>query len=268
VAEFKVRNGDVTLAITTRGAGQKLIFFNGICATQIIWRSVIGHLQGRYEIVTFDFRSHGEASASPDHSFEAFLSDAESVMAAVGSNRSIVVAWSFGADLALAYAASHPGVIGGLVIIDGALPLSEPLVQDEAKMRRQLNSPSMKFSMLLMKMTPYRYSLSGDDIADITLSADAYRQNLLEVYARVECPITMLLATKTAGENTTERSRRNNTLWRAGGERLAAAFPAITMTWLDAGHRLPLTRPRDVAREIDSFARRLEDGGGVAQLLT
>jgi hypothetical protein len=66
----------------------------------------------------------------------------------------------------------------------------------------------------------------------------------------------MLLATKTAGENTIEHSRRNNQLWRQGGDRLASAFPSITMKWLDARHRLPLTRPEELASEIDDFARR------------
>lgn len=254
--ESTVANGEVILPVTSTGAGQKLIFFNGVGSTQVIWKQVIGQLKGRYETITFDLRSHGKASASADHSFEAFLGDAQRVMDAVGSGKPIVVAWSFGADLAVACAASHPGVIGGLVIIDGALPISEPLVEDEPKMRRSLNGLAMKFSMLLMQLTPYRYSLSGDAIADIAIDLDARRQRLLDVYAKVDRPITMLLATKTAGEDSTDHARRNNRLWREAGARLAAKFPSIAMKWLDAGHRLPLTRPGDLAREIDDFAGR------------
>jgi esterase len=259
---MKVRNGDVTLPITSSGAGQKIIFFNGICSTQIIWKGVIGHLKGRYETVTFDFRSHGRASASADHSFAAFLSDAECVMGAVGSDRPIVVAWSFGADLAVAYAASHPGMLGGLMIVDGALPLSDRLVEDEGRMRRSLNSLSMKFSMLLMQMTAYRYTLSGDDIADLTMIADENRQGLLDLYGRIDCPVTMLLATRTAGENTTAHARRNNKLWREAGDRLEARYPSIEVAWLDAGHRLPLTMPAELARRIDAFASRVGRDGG------
>jgi esterase len=254
--ESKISNGDVFLPISRTGEGRKLVFFNGIGSTQMIWKQVIGQIKGQYEIITFDFRSHGKASPSADHSFEAFLSDAESVMAAVGSGKPIVVAWSFGADLAVSYAASHSDALGGLVIIDGAVPLSEPLVEDEAKMRRLLNSLSMKFSMLLMQVTPYRYSLSGDAIADIAVGADAHRQQLLDVYAKIDCPITMVLATKTAGENKTEHAKRNNKLWREGAERLAANYPSIPIMWLDAGHRLPLTKPAELARVIDEFVAR------------
>ncbi|MBK5254235.1 MAG: alpha/beta hydrolase [Peptostreptococcaceae bacterium] len=253
-----VNNGDVTLPITTTGKGQKLIFFNGVGSTQVIWKRVIGQLKGQYEIITFDFRSHGNASSSTDHSFNAFLSDTERVMDSVGSGKPIVVAWSFGADLALTYAASHPDVLAGLVIIDGAIPISDLLVEDEVKMRRLLNSFSMKFSMLLMQLTTYRYSLSGDAIADITVDLDARRQQLLDVYAKAACPITMILATKTAGENKTEHAKRNNRLWREGSERLATKYPSIPMKWLDVGHRLPLTKPSELAREIDDFAQHIK----------
>lgn len=259
ISASKIENGGVILPITTAGVGRKLIFFNGACSTQVIWSRVISRLKGKYQVVTFDFRNHGKASASADHSFDAFLSDAESVMDAVGSNKPVVVAWSFGADLAVAYAAARPDVIGGLVIVDGAVPLGEPLVDDEAKMRRLLNTFSMKLGMALMQLTPYRHGLSGNAIADIAVDVDERRQRLLDVYARVVCPITMVLATKTAGEETTGRARRSNRIWREGGERLAARYPSIAMEWLDAGHRLPLARSADLAKAIDDFAGRIEN---------
>ena len=251
---LKVQNGAVTLPVTIAGEGQKLIFFNGVGATQAVWRGVIGKLKGRYQTVTFDFRSHGGASASPDHAFGAFMGDADAVMGAVGSGRPILVGWSFGADLALAYAVAHPGALAGLVIIDGAMPIAAPLVEDEAGMRRSLNSPMVKLSMLAMQLTPYRYSLTGDAIADIAVDLDARRQRLLEAYKTVDCPVMVLLATKTAGENTTDHARRNNGIWREAGERLAKTYPAISVRWLDSGHNLPLNRSAELATAIDAFA--------------
>jgi pimeloyl-ACP methyl ester carboxylesterase len=252
--QARIVNGAVTLPVTVNGAGKKLIFFNGVGATQVVWKGVIAGLTGRYEIVTFDFRGHGGASAAKDHSFEGFLSDADAVMSEVGSGKPIVVAWSFGADLAVAWAAAHPGALGGLLIVDGALPIAEPLVDDEARLRRVLNSFSMKLSIALMQLTPYRYSLSGADIADITMTADAHRQGMIDLYGQIDCPIAMVLATKTGGENTTDNNRRKNRIWREAGERLSARYPAIAMTWIDAGHRLPLSKPGELAQFIDDFA--------------
>lgn len=258
ITKTTVKNGDVTLPITTIGKGQKLVFFNGAGSTQIIWKRVISQLKGQYKVVTFDFRSHGKASNSTDYSFGAFMSDAEMVMGAVGSDNPIVIAWSLGADLALSYAAAHPGSLGGLVIIDGAVPISEPLVEDEAKMRHSLNNFATKFSLLLMRLTPYTYRLSGNAIADITVDLDARRQRLLDVYPKVDCPITMVLATKTADEETTEHAKRNNKIWRAGSERLAIKYPSITIKWLDSTHMLPLTKPAELAQVIDDFTQHIK----------
>jgi pimeloyl-ACP methyl ester carboxylesterase len=253
--ESRIKNGEVALAVTRAGSGRKIIFFNGACSTQVIWKRVVARLKGQYEIITFDFRNHGKASPSPDHSYEAFLTDAERIMAAVGSEKPIVVGWSLGADLAVSYAASHPGAVGGLVIIDGAVPVADKLVEDEPGMRRLLNSFPMKLSMFILGLTSWRYRLSGDDIADIVVDVDTHRQHLPNLYAKVDCPVVMVLATKSAGENTTEHARRNNKLWREGGERFLAMHPSTSVKWLDAGHRLPLTKPSELAETIDDFAK-------------
>jgi esterase len=248
-----ITNGDVQLAVTMAGTGQKLIFFNGVAATQFIWRDVIRALGRRYQVVTFDFRNHGHSSAAGDHSFGAFLSDANAVMANFGSEKPVVVGWSFGADLALAYAAAHSDELAGLIIVDGAVPISAPLIEDERGMRRLLNSFSMKLSVLLTQITPFRYALSGNAIADIAVDLDARRQELMDLYHEIKCPVLMLLATRTAGSDNTPHNRRNNRLWRESGERLAVRYPAIQVKWFDAGHRLPLTKPAELAGEIDEF---------------
>ncbi len=217
---------------------------------------MIRQLTGQYEIITFDFRGHGKASLAPDHSFEAFLGDVDCVMDAAGSGKPIVVAWSLGADLAVARAAAHPGELGGLVLIDGAVLLAESLVEDEPRMRRLLNSFSMKVSMLLMRMTPYRYSLSGDAIADIVVDVDAHRRNMMGLYAHLDCPVTMLLATRSAGPNATAHEGATTGCGARAPERLAAACPSIAITWLDAGHRLPLSKPAELAGAIDAFGIR------------
>ena len=120
----KVVNGDVTLAVSESGQGQTLLFFNGGGATQVTWKRIIRELGGPYRLVTFDFRNHGKATRSSDLSFERFLSDAEAIMDEVAGHRPIVVGWSLGADLAVWYAAAHPGRVAGLFLIDGAVPVN------------------------------------------------------------------------------------------------------------------------------------------------
>jgi len=257
-SKITVKNGSVTLPITRSGEGRPIIFFNGGGATQISWKQVIRQLKGNYETVTFDFRSHGKASTADNFSFEAFLGDAEVVMGALSLDKPIIVGWSLGADVAAAYASSHPGEVGGLVLVDGAVPLAKPLIEDEERLRHSLNSPIMKISKLLMRPTPYNYRISGDDYADITLELDKRRQtDLMNDYSRIDCPITMVLATKSAGEKGV-RAERNNKLWREGVERLTAKYPSVTTQWVDGTHSLPFKHPEEIANAIDRHTREVD----------
>lgn len=248
-----IKNGEVTLPITRVGEGQPIVFFNGGGATQICWKGTIQHLKGKYETITFDFRAHGKASTATNYSFDSFLSDAEVVMNAIDVKKPIVVGWSLGADLAVAYAVNHPGKVGGLVLIDGAVPLKQPLVEDKERMRRSLNNPMMKISMLLARLTPYGYHLSGDAFADITLELDHRRQtNLLKSYGAIACPITLLLATKSAGTKGAH-AERNNKLWHEGAELLKEKYPSISIQWIEGTHSITFTQPAEIAKAIDNF---------------
>ena len=254
--EIVVNNKDVTLPITKSGSGQQIIFFNGGGATQISWKNVIQQLGGTYETITFDFRGHGKASSSDDHSFNAFLGDAEIVMDAVVSGKPIIVGWSLGADLAVAYAAKHPGAIRGIVIVDGAAPITAPLVEDEAQMRRALKSLPVRISLFLMKFTPYRYTIVGDAYADIVVELDALRPSLLNVYKKLDCPITMIMATKSAGEKGSH-AERNNKIWREAVERIHEIRPDISIHWIDDSHQLPFKHSVELSRIIDDFANQV-----------
>ncbi|WP_069165420.1 alpha/beta fold hydrolase [Nocardia altamirensis] len=251
-----VRNGSVALPITRSGAGQPVVFFNGIGATQASWKNVVAGLTDQFETITFDFRGHGKATSAGSYTFGDFLSDAETVMDDVLVERPIIVGWSLGADLAVAYAAKHPKRVGALVLVDGAVPIQGPLVQDEAAMRNGLNSFGTKFAMWLIRATPYGYHLPPKAIADLTLDVDERRQHLLDTYATLTCPTTLLVATNTAEGHATHTAHVNET-WRAGAHHLHQTHPDVTVRTLDATHKLPFTHPIPITEAITDIAQRL-----------
>ncbi len=119
---YTVANGAVRLAVSEAGQGQTLLFVNGGGATQVVWRNIIAALVGAYRVVTFDLRNHGVSTNAYDTSFEGFQSDLEAIMDQVVGDRPLMIGWSLGADLAVLYAAAHPGRVAGLFLIDGAAP--------------------------------------------------------------------------------------------------------------------------------------------------
>lgn len=256
----RVTNGEVQLAVSETGQGQTLLFFNGGGATQVSWKRIIGELRGQYRLVTFDFRNHGKSTTSQDTSLESFLTDAQAMMDQVACARPILVGWSLGADLAVWSAASHPGTVAGLFLIDGAVPVN--LVSDPEEVRRRLNTPMMRIGPLLLSLVGMGYRLTPDAYATLTIELNKRREQLLSAYSQVDCPIELTLATQTAGEQG-ERARRNNGLWRTGGEQLARLYPALSLRWVDGTHLLPFNEPTKLARSLDAFVQRIQAGSPI-----
>jgi pimeloyl-ACP methyl ester carboxylesterase len=257
VKRSKVANGNVLLPVSESGQGPTLLFFNGAGAPQRTWKQIIRELNGPYRLVTFDFRNHGTATRSSDISFEGFLSDAEAIMDKVAGHRPIVVGWSLGADLAVWYAAAHPGRVAGLFLIDGAVPVN--LVTDPDDVRRRLNNLAVWYSPWLMYLFGMGYRLTPSEMATLTIEVNARREQLLSAYSQLDCPVELVLATKTSRERGASAERRN-ALWRAGGEQLAHLYPAFSLHWLDNTHLLPFKEPTKLARSLDAFAQRIQAG--------
>lgn len=252
---YKIPSGDVRLAVSETGQGQTLLFFNGGGATHVSWKRIIGELKGHYRLVTFDFRNHGKTTNSHNTSIESFLMDAEAIMDTVAGDRPIVAGWSLGADLAVWYEASHPGKVAGLFLIDGAVPVN--LVSDPEDLRRRLDTPAMRIGPLLLHLVGMGYRLTPDQYATLTIDLNRRREQLRSAYDQLECPVELVLATKSAGEKG-ERAERNNALWRAGGEQLAQAFPRLSLSWVDNTHQLPFKEPATLARLLDAFVQRCQ----------
>ncbi len=261
VKHYKVANGKVRLAVSETGQGQTLLFFNGAGVTQVAWKRVIGALSGQYRLVTFDFRSHGDATHSTDTSFESFLSDVEAIMDQVAGPRPIVVGWSMGADLAVWYAAAHPGKVAGLFLIDGALPVN--LVTDPDEVRRRLiYNPAVWYSPWIMYLVGMGYRLTPSEMATLTIEVNARREQILSAYKQLDCPVELVLATRTARDKGASAEQKN-AHWRAGGEQLARLYPAFSLQWLDSTHLLPFTEPTSLARSLDAFVQRIQAGSPI-----
>ncbi|SEL21859.1 alpha/beta hydrolase [Streptacidiphilus jiangxiensis] len=115
---------DTALAVAdTGGSGVPVLYLNGQFATQGYWRRVISELGPDWRHITYDERARGRRSGrSKDYSFEAAVRDVDAVLAARGVERALVIGWSYGAVVAVHWAARNPARAVGAVLVDGAFP--------------------------------------------------------------------------------------------------------------------------------------------------
>jgi DNA-binding SARP family transcriptional activator/pimeloyl-ACP methyl ester carboxylesterase len=113
----------VTLAYATSGAGPPLVkVANWMTHVDYdwhspVWRHWLLELSRRHELTRYDERGCGLSDRDvPDHSFEDWVSDLETVVDAAGLDRFQLLGISQGGAVAVAFAARHPERVSHLVI--------------------------------------------------------------------------------------------------------------------------------------------------------
>jgi pimeloyl-ACP methyl ester carboxylesterase/DNA-binding CsgD family transcriptional regulator len=108
-----------------------------------VWRPWLTELSRHNTLVRYDQRGCGLSDRDVgDISFAAWLADLETVVAAAGLARFVLLGASQGASLAIAYAAKHPQRVSHLVLYGGfargRLKRGSPAQADEADIQRGL----------------------------------------------------------------------------------------------------------------------------------
>jgi esterase len=251
---FTIRHDGVTIPVSRGGRGQPLVLCPGLNSTRADLHELTELLWRDHDVVTFDLRGHGLASAADRYSFEAFLSDLVAVMAELGrldlDAAPVLVGYSLGADLAVHYASEHPGTVAELVLIDGANPVPEPFITEALLPQFRAMWDDMAAQQQAERGTARQVLLTAQEILDLNIEIDAVRSRILDRYRKVDRPISMIMSTSMAGDSGEGHAPRLNRNWRAGVERLLRQQPHIATSWIDADHGLVFTHAWEIAQII------------------
>jgi pimeloyl-ACP methyl ester carboxylesterase len=192
-------------ALDDPGAAPALLFLSGGFGTVQNWGRVIGLLDGKYRTVRFDARARGKSGRSADYSVQAAVADVGRVIDATGLERPVLVGWSHGATLAVRYAAQHPGRVGGLVLIDGAYPIT---VLDEAG-KQKVRSQFRRLGPIMRILAAVGCSarVSSAESAEVVIEMDGVNGELGPDFASLECPTVFVVGTGAHSGATEEQMR-------------------------------------------------------------
>ena len=269
------------------GSGQAVVLLHGLASNARIWDGVASRLAGAgLRVVALDQRGHG-ASEQPSsgYDFATIGRDLLAALAALGIERPVLAGHSWGANVALRFAADRPGALAGLALVDGALlgvaEWTGPTL-DEA--RRRLAPPRFavpladwlaragRFDAVGSGGQPWvrDYLRAGVDVDDQGVArsrfqfdnhmqvVDAlYGQRPPELYPLVACPVLLCPAADPADDATHAQAKRGAAV-RASG-----LLPSATLTWFeDTMHDIPLQRPAELAAELARFADSVKEVPG------
>jgi pimeloyl-ACP methyl ester carboxylesterase len=102
------------------GQGRPVVLLHGVASSSRIWLLVGPRLGERYRVFALDQRGHGE-SAKPDsgYDFASVVADAAAFIDSLGLDRPVVAGHSWGGNVAVELAATHPDAVAGLILVDG-----------------------------------------------------------------------------------------------------------------------------------------------------
>lgn len=110
----------VRLNTIRRGSGRPLVFLHGLGTSAATWAACTELLADRFTTVAVDLLGHG-ASPVPDdpgeYTRDRALADIDDVLASL-DDPAVLVGHSLGGYLALAHAATRPGVARGIVVMN------------------------------------------------------------------------------------------------------------------------------------------------------
>jgi pimeloyl-ACP methyl ester carboxylesterase len=213
--------------------GWPVVILHGGGHDAACWAEVCRRLPGRLRWIVPDQRGHGGSDWPPegDYSCAAQARDLEQLLRALRIERCALVGHSMGGLNALEYAASHPGKVTALVLVEVGTETRETGLQ---RIRRRIDQPRpvdsdgrrARFDTRLLQFVP---TYCGDT---------ARRRKLL---ARVEAPLLVA-----RGEHSRILSAESAALTARLGKGSVAEIPG-------AGHSVSLDNPQAVAESLTRF---------------
>lgn len=104
-----------------RGVGPAVLLSHGYGAELRMWEGQIDALAGRYRLIVWDLRGHGQSDSPEDaaaYSHDATVADLAAVLDACGVGTAVVGGLSLGGYISLAFYLAHPERVRALMLFD------------------------------------------------------------------------------------------------------------------------------------------------------
>lgn len=220
------------LNLVRAGAGDPIVFVHGLGTSAATWSACMDLLADRFEVVAVDLLGHGDSPVPDDpaeYTRDRALADLDDVLADVtvdGGRAPVLVGHSLGGYLALAHAATRPGAVRGVVVLN-----TGPGFRDPAK-REAWNERS--------KRNWHRFGVP-EQVTTLNLQEDSV---VMDRLAEIQTPVLVLAG----GDDRPE--------YTGSGEYLERKMPDARLVVIEGGgHSMHEdTHAADVAAAIADFA--------------
>jgi 3-oxoadipate enol-lactonase len=150
---MKHSTNGIEINYVIEGEGPVVTMSHALGTNLSLWDEQAGALRGRYRVLRFDTRGHGQTSAPPGpYSLEQLADDAAALLAGLGIKETHYVGISMGGMIGQTWALRHPAMVQSLVLCDttsrypaAAAPIWQERIRTvEAKGMEALVAPTLE----------------------------------------------------------------------------------------------------------------------------
>ena len=249
-----------------------LFLLHGLSSNARFWERTARQLEG-WHIVALDQRSHGLSDRPQEgNQNSTFVADAHAVARRLELEQPVVAGHSWGATIALEYAAAHVAETGALSVMDGPVWVNNIKWEDVKDFVQPPFPIHPTPADAHRAQELYVPGAWGDDLRDFvdaglvkeeggyrsTLTVPVRREILQAMFGAdtatlwqhaAALPIAVLLA-RQAPPGFLEMKER-------GAQELHEHLPDARIEWFDTPHDIPLYQPAAVAAELRELAGRV-----------
>lgn len=260
------RCDDVDVAWFEAGRGDTLVLIHGLADDHRAWRRTVPDLVLRHRVLLYDLRGHGQTSlGSPDGTLRQLGSDLASLLDAIEVDHADIAGFSLGGTIAMRLAIDHPDLVRHLVLVatssrvgraasewyreraamvERADPrLRGTLDQDTADVYAQSPGELDEGLLIRRQSTGDPRGYGNACVAMAGLNASPLDPEL----PRIKAP-TLVVA-----------SDRDQHCPPKAAEIIATGIGGSQLEILEgAGHPIPVERPAELARSINSFLSQVD----------
>lgn len=113
-----IKANGIVMRCRVEGSGKPLVLIHGVGSNLDAWDGVVDQLRGRFRIIRYDLRGHGESEkVRGPYRIADFVEDLRALIEVLGLERVHVAGFSLGGLVAQAFALSYPAVCDKLALI-------------------------------------------------------------------------------------------------------------------------------------------------------
>jgi 3-oxoadipate enol-lactonase len=252
---------DIETAWFEVGRGEPLVLIHGLADDHRAWRRALPDLALRHRVVLYDLRGHGQTSlGEPDETLRQLGEDLIALMDAIAIDAADVAGFSLGGTIAMRAGIDHPDRIRRLALVATSSRVGRSAADWYRRRVEMVDGKDPSLRETLDRDTADVYAEAPAEVDEGLLirrqsTADprGYRNACAAMAGLNAAPLDPELRAITAPALVVASEKDNHCPPRAA-EIIASGIGGSRLEILpDAGHAIPVEKPRELASLINSF---------------